>query len=121
VDADRIRAVEVSRAARGRISYHAGALLGDRLVAWTSVVGHRSQPEHAWQHITLVAPEHRGHRLGLLVKLANLAQVTELRPGLAAIDTFNAPSNEHMLRINQMIGFRPVDSWVHWQFASAPE
>jgi GNAT superfamily N-acetyltransferase len=115
VDAAKIREGELRAARRGRVSYHAGALHGDRLVAWTRIAGDGTDPAHAWQNITLVDPAHRGHRLGMLVKLANLAHVRELRPGLEAIDTFNAASNEHMLRINRALGFRVLDSMTFWQ------
>ncbi len=114
VDAERIREGELSRLRRGRATYHAGALHGDRLVAWTVICGDDG-PAHAWQNNTLVDPPHRGHRLGQLVKLANLAQIRELRPGLEAIDTYNAASNEHMLRINRAMGFREVESVIEWQ------
>ncbi|GIF24149.1 GNAT superfamily N-acetyltransferase [Actinoplanes tereljensis] len=115
VDADRVRATEQSRTARGRITFHTGALHGDRLVAWTTLNCAIAGGEHAWQNATLVAPDHRGHRLGLLVKLANLAHARTYQPGLRVIDTFNAASNEHMLRINRQMGFRVVESVVHWQ------
>ncbi|MGK5679520.1 GNAT family N-acetyltransferase [Actinoplanes sp. URMC 104] len=115
MDADRIRRGEQRRAARGSRSYHAGALLGDRLAAWTWIVGDLDQPAHAWQYTTLVDPEHRGHRLGMLVKLENLALVREHKPRLEAIDTFNAASNTFMLRINRAMGFRAVDAWTEWQ------
>jgi GNAT superfamily N-acetyltransferase len=115
VDADKIREAEQRRVQCGRTTYHAGALHGDRLVAFTTLSGEWSAPAHAWQSITLVAPEHRGHRLGLLVKLANLEQIRRLRPGLEVIDTYNAAVNEHMRRINEAMGFRAVDSAIEWQ------
>jgi GNAT superfamily N-acetyltransferase len=115
VDAAKVREGELSRARRGRLAYNCGAMHGDRLVAWTMIAGDADQPSHAWQNITLVDPQHRGHRLGTLVKLANLAHVRSLRPGLEIIDTFNAASNEQMLRINRAIGFRPRDSVTYWQ------
>jgi GNAT superfamily N-acetyltransferase len=114
-DAEKIREGELRAARRGRISYHAGALHGSRLVAWTKIAGDVVNPAHAWQNITLVAPEHRGRRLGTLVKIANLGHVRALRPGLERIDTCNAADNEHMLRINRAIGFRPIDSLTYWQ------
>jgi GNAT superfamily N-acetyltransferase len=115
VDAEKIREGELRAARRGRISYHAGALYGTRLVAWTKIAGDLVGEAHAWQNITLVAPEHRGRRLGTLVKIANLAHVRALRPGLQRIDTCNAASNEHMMRINRAMGFRPIDSLTYWQ------
>jgi GNAT superfamily N-acetyltransferase len=117
VDAEKIREIERRRTLCGWITYHAGALHDDRLVAWTTVAGERARPAHAWQSITLVAPEHRGHRLGMLVKLANLAHVRQLRPGLEAIDTYNAAANVHMLRINVAMGFREVGSAIEWQLS----
>ncbi|GIM93541.1 GNAT family N-acetyltransferase [Paractinoplanes toevensis] len=115
VDAARVRATEESRTKRGRVTFHTGALHGDRLVAWTTLNCAIEGGEHAWQNATLVAPAHRGHRLGLLVKLANLAHARTHQPGLKVIDTFNAATNEHMLRINREMGFRVVESVVHWQ------
>ncbi|GAA0482736.1 GNAT family N-acetyltransferase [Paractinoplanes deccanensis] len=115
IDADRLRRDQEAREKRGRVSYCAGALRGDRLVAWTTIAGERDLPQQAWQQTTLVDPEHRGHRLGMLVKLANLDNIRRNRPGIEAIDTFNASQNEYMLRINRAIGFRAVDIWTEWQ------
>jgi GNAT superfamily N-acetyltransferase len=115
VDADRIRATEHSRVARGRVTFHTGAMLGDRLVAWTTVNCQADGGRHAWQNVTLVAPAHRGHRLGMLIKLANLGQVRALRPDVEVIDTYNGSSNEHMLRINREMGFRAAETVIHWQ------
>ena len=117
IDAEKIREGEQRAARRGRVSYHAGALYGSRLVAWTKIAGDVVNEAHAWQNITLVAPEHRGRRLGTLVKIANLAQVRALRPGVERIDTCNAASNEPMLRINRAMGFRPIDSLTYWQMS----
>ena len=115
IDAERVRAGELARIERGRTSYHSGALHGDRLVAWTAIAGLVAEPAQAWQNTTLVAPEHRGRRLGLVVKIENLRYVRARRPGLRVIDTFNAASNEHMLRINREMGFRVVESVMQWQ------
>jgi len=115
VDIGKFREGELRAARRGRISYHAGVLHGSRLVAWTKIAGDVVNQAHAWQNITLVAPEHRGRRLGTLVKIANLGHVRALRPRLERIDTCNAAANEHMLRINRAIGFRPIDSLTYWE------
>ncbi|MEV4345594.1 GNAT family N-acetyltransferase [Actinoplanes sp. NPDC049596] len=119
IDADRVREDELNRTKRGRTSYNCGALREGRLVALTSVVVENEKPEQAWQNITLVDPEHRGHRLGLVVKLENLRHVREKEPRVEVIDTFNAATNEHMLRINREVGFRPVESVVQWQLTLA--
>ena len=119
VDADRIRRSEQRMIDLGFDRIHGGIehVATGRLVAWTVLAGHPDVPEHLWQNITLVDPPHRGHRLGMVVKLENLAHAREHRPALAAIDTWNASSNEHMLAINVAMGFRPVDRWMQWQQA----
>ncbi|WP_188196503.1 GNAT family N-acetyltransferase [Nonomuraea sp. SYSU D8015] len=64
---------------------------------------------------TMVLREHRGHRLGLLVKLANLLRLREREPHLERIITWNATSNAHMLAINEALGFELLDEWYEWQ------
>ena len=117
IDAGRIRAVEEVLAARGRRHYHYGAVdeATGRLVAWTMLDVNAGMPWHAWQQTTIVDPDHRGHRLGLLVKVENLRYALTHEPELRAIDTWNAAVNEHMIRINEQMGFRPVDGWTDWQ------
>jgi GNAT superfamily N-acetyltransferase len=73
------------------------------------------RPELANQWATIVLPEHRGHRLGMRVKLANLEFVRRSRPQVALINTWNAAINDHMVSINEAIGFRAVDRWREWQ------
>ncbi len=69
----------------------------------------------AFQEDTLVLREHRGHRLGMLVKIANLRAYEERRPGERRISTWNAQENEHMLAINVALGFEPVGVSAVWQ------
>ena len=74
-DADRIRGIEKSLRLRGRRHYHAAARhdATGRLVAWTMIAfdagDRRATPG---SRSTIVDPDHRGHRLGLLVKIENL-------------------------------------------------
>ncbi|MEH0828257.1 MULTISPECIES: GNAT family N-acetyltransferase [unclassified Micromonospora] len=117
VDADRIRATERALDVRGTRRYHVAALHegSGRLVAWSMLSLGPSADWHAWQQITIVDPAHRGHRLGLLTKIENLGHALAHEPALRAIDTFNAAANEHMIRINEQLGFRPVDASTEWQ------
>jgi RimJ/RimL family protein N-acetyltransferase len=71
--------------------------------------------DQAWQLITLVDPDHRGHRLGTVVKIENLRYILSHEPALRVIDTYNAAVNDHMISINEAMGFRPVDGLVSWQ------
>ena len=73
------------------------------------------RPELADQWATIVLPEHRGHRLGMRVKLANLEFLRRTRPQVSLINTWNAAINDHMVSINEAMGFRAVDRWREWQ------
>ena len=67
------------------------------------------------QEDTLVRREHRGHRLGMLLKLANLDAVQRLYPGHPAVITFNAEENRHMLEVNESVGFVPIGHEGAWR------
>jgi hypothetical protein len=49
------------------------------------------------------------------VKIANLQYVIAAEPLLRVITTWNAAVNDHMISINEAVGFRPVDMLVNWQ------
>jgi RimJ/RimL family protein N-acetyltransferase len=53
----------------------------------------------------MVTRPHRGHRLGLLVKTAMLQWLAEAEPQLERIITWNAVANEHMIGINEALGY----------------
>ncbi|OYO08142.1 GNAT family N-acetyltransferase [Enemella evansiae] len=76
-------------------------------VAHTFLSVPQEKPGLAWQEDTLVRPDHRGHRLGLLVKTANLRRLRAEHPGVRRVWTWNADENTHMLAINDALGFRP--------------
>jgi GNAT superfamily N-acetyltransferase len=117
VDADRVRGVEEAHKVRGRRMSHT-AMVHDasgRIVAWTLLSMEHDPDWHAWQQITIVDPDHRGHRLGTIVKIENLRFLRAAAPELKFIDTTNAASNDFMISINELLGFRPVDAFVDWQ------
>jgi len=117
IDADRVREEHEAYGRRGQRAYQAGIRhdASGALVAWTTLVMEATTPDHAWQHITIVDPDHRGHRLGMWVKVANLRYLVAHEPGVRVIDTWNAATNTHMIAINEAVGFRPVDAWTAWQ------
>ncbi|MFV2099607.1 GNAT family N-acetyltransferase [Micromonospora sp. LOL_024] len=117
VDAARLRATDLALDARGQRRYHVGVRhqASGRLVAWTLLDVGASADRYALQQITIVDPEHRGHRLGLLTKIENLRHLLAHEPAVRVIDTFNAATNDHMITINEQLGFRVVDRWSNWQ------
>lgn len=69
----------------------------------------------ALQDDTLVMPEHRGHRLGLRMKLATLALAQDRFSGSRMLHTWTAPDNGPMLRTNLELGYREVDRMFEMQ------
>ncbi|MFS0700402.1 N-acetyltransferase family protein [Cellulomonas sp. 179-A 4D5 NHS] len=116
-DAERVRYGEDVAAASGRgyVVTVAEHVPSGRLVALTRIEHPVAQPECAWQEDTLVLREHRGHRLGMLVKAANLRHLARERPATRRVHTWNAEENGHMLAINVALGFRPAGVYASWQ------
>lgn len=84
-------------------------------VAYTYLQSSPHRPAAAYQEDTLVAREHRGHRLGTLVKTAALRRFAAERPRVQRVHTWNAGENAHMLAINTALGFRPVSVEGVWE------
>lgn len=116
-DAARYREKESEAAERHRRRLAAGAVerATGRLVAYTDIGVSESEPAWADQWDTIVDPTHRGHRLGMVVKAANLLHLRRVEPGVRSISTFNAASNVHMVAINDLLGFQPTVRAVRWQ------
>jgi GNAT superfamily N-acetyltransferase len=117
IDADRVRRTEAVVINRGRSSFHTAAMHEEsgRVVAWTTITTEDDCPWHAWQQITIVDPDHRGHRLGAVVKVANLRWFREQNPDVTAVNTFNAAENSYMISINEQMGFRPQYAFQNWR------
>ncbi len=118
-DATAVRAVEAAHAARRLSRYvmvarHVGT--GD-LAALTEVIVDDLRPERAWQWDTSVAPAHRGHGLGLAIKGEMVRVLQQERPDVLEIETTNASDNPWMIRINELLGYRQVDTWTEWERA----
>jgi GNAT superfamily N-acetyltransferase len=116
-DADRMRARDEVMAARLNRPY-TSAVRDDasrQVVGSTTLVVADGVDDCAGQWQTIVLPEHRGHRLGMLLKVANLRFLRKHEPAVTSVDTWNADSNAPMLRVNVAMGFQPVRHWAEWE------
>lgn len=118
-DAARVRAAEASVVASGHGALVAAAVHvpSGTLAGFTELRHPLRAPGVVFQESTLVLREHRGHRLGLLVKVANLRRLAEVRPAARRVHTWNAEENGFMLRINVALGFRPTGVGGTWSRA----
>jgi hypothetical protein len=110
---DRIRSDEVVFEASGRTKYTTVAVAEDgELAAYSELVVPKYDQGHVFQWGTLVAPAHRGHRLGMATKAHNLLWLIGEEPERTALVTSNAEVNVHMIAVNESLGFRPVERQV---------
>ena len=85
------------------------------LAGHTVVAVERERPTIGHQHDTSVVREHRGHRLGLRLKVGMLVWLAEIEPQLESIDTWNAESNDHMIDVNERLGYRVLGRALQFQ------
>lgn len=118
ISPERFRESEEHQRQMGRIRLEALALTPDDQVAAQSTlsVATRDDLPVIWQWGTFVHREHRGHRLGLAVKAANLREVQQRFPDKVRITTQNAESNDFMVSINELMGFEPVEASAEFVF-----
>ena len=116
-DTDKIRAFEAVAAARLHRRWHAAVRHrpSGHLAAWAFLATFGEAGTHAEHGITIVAPEHRGHRLGLLAKIELHRYVRETEPALRFVDTWNATENDHMVAINERLGFVKVERSIEFE------
>ncbi len=75
------------------------------LAALTEMAVDPAAPGWGHQVFTVVTRKHRGHRLGLLLKIAMMELLATTEPQLERIVTWNAQSNEHMIAVNDTLGY----------------
>ena len=116
VDTEKMRAMEAVNLAEGRIPVNSVAVdESGEVVAWSEISVDDGPYTAAHQGITIVDPGHRGHRLGLLTKLANLRLLREHFGHVEEIWTDNADVNDHMIAINVALGYETVDAKGEYQ------
>jgi GNAT superfamily N-acetyltransferase len=103
---DRLRRYDAAQQAQQQRLYRiiARSRIDGSPAAHTVVAVDGRRPHIGEQHDTSVRPEHRGHRLGMRLKLELLEWLREVEPQLRLIDTWNQESNSHMIAVNDAIG-----------------
>jgi GNAT superfamily N-acetyltransferase len=113
-DVARLRAAEERVIAQGTRWYSVAAMheASGEMAALTQVNVDPDVTDWGFQEITAVTRPHRGHRLGMLVKVDMLQRLAELEPQIRHIMTFNAAPNEHMIAVNVELGNRISDYFL---------
>lgn len=116
IDAERIRANERVLEASGRARYTTVAMAPDGTVAaYSELVLPSHDPGRVYQWGTLAHPDHRGHRLGMATKARNLLWLQREREDTVLLVTWNAEVNDHMVSVNEAMGFRPAERMGEFQ------
>jgi hypothetical protein len=115
-DEARVRGMEERGRQIGRRVLGAAALSGTgQLVGLTELVISEHARHRGFQSGTLVLPEHRGHALGIAMKVTNHRVVRELFPECRIVMTGNADVNEAMNAVNDKLGYRTVEQCIEVQ------
>ncbi|MDQ3104912.1 MAG: GNAT family N-acetyltransferase, partial [Actinomycetota bacterium] len=119
---ERFRAFEQAMTARGcRLHRLLARRRSDGVLGGhTVVVVEDDRPWVGFQEDTAVIAGHRGHKLGLRLKIAMLHALADREPQLRHIDTWNAESNTYMIAVNDAIGCVVVGRGIEVQHTLTP-
>jgi GNAT superfamily N-acetyltransferase len=120
-DREQIMANERASLAHGRLPFQVAAFhtATGQMAGFSLVVVDEQQPAWGLQYDTMVAREHRGHRLGLLMKIEMLDLLARQAPQVDRIITANGNRNVHMAAINDQLGFEACDCVTEWLLDTA--
>ena len=115
--AERVRAVDELWAESPRVALTSIVVeeATGEAVGFTELDVSTESDRPAEQMDTLVLREHRGHRLGMLLKLTNLRELTRRFPSCTLVETVNAEENRPMLDVNDSIGFAAASFSARWR------
>ncbi len=116
-DAERVAIHDARSIEAGRLLHVTAAqhIESGELCAFNELAIGPDRTKASHQEDTLVLREHRGHRLGMLVKCAGLRAWRDIAPDSPRIITYNAEENRPMLDINEAIGFVPIAYEGAWK------
>lgn len=115
--AERVRQQEANQRDQGMHSIVVAALHrpSGELAGYTALQIEEDKAPPVYQDNTIVRADHRGHRLGMLLKVANLQRLATEHPQGERVHTWNAEENDYMLSINVALGFRPAGGAAAWE------
>ena len=117
-DERRVREGDARRSVYGTRDYTVAARhdASGELAALSEMIVDPADLHWGHQAVTAVIRKHRGHRLGLLVKVAMMEWLATAEPQIERIVTWNGESNAHMIAINEALGYTilgpPATSWL---------
>ncbi|MBA2640322.1 MAG: GNAT family N-acetyltransferase [Nocardioidaceae bacterium] len=113
----RLREGEQRMLDQGRTTFDTVAVCPDgQVVGETGLMVQRGMArDGGFQSGTLVRPEHRGHRLGLAMKVRNLQRLLAHDDRERLLHTWNEQGNAPMIAVNTRLGFEPVERTGVWQ------
>jgi hypothetical protein len=109
-DEQRVRESEQQNLAAGRHVLAVAAVAPDGTMAGlTEIALNKYAPHRGFQSGTLVLPDHRGHALGLAMKVANHRATRAAYPDCRVLLTGNAGVNAAMNAVNDRLGYQEVE------------
>jgi GNAT superfamily N-acetyltransferase len=118
-DAARYREQEVRAVSRNRTRLVTAVVheASGVVAGITDITLNRDVHRVVYQWDTIVDPDHRGQRLGMVLKSWNHHQLATRFAGARYVNTWNAASNAHMVAVNDELGFEPAEKWTEWELA----
>lgn len=117
IDEERWRLSETKSAAMGNSELYSIAVERETgtVAGLTNFHVGADTPTSAFQDLTIVLKDHRGCRLGWWLKAHNLMELQRRFPERTSVTTWNASENDHMLAINNALGFTQSMMGTNWQ------
>jgi RimJ/RimL family protein N-acetyltransferase len=121
-DLQRLRDIETARARKGNRSYRVVARHREtgEIGGHTQVVVSQHRPHIGLQADTAVSRAHRGHRLGLLLKIAMMRWLADAEPQLELLETWNNADNRFMISVNELLGYRLSNTFATYELTRPP-